>query len=156
MQRRVRGRWRAPFEATITVLELIGSEQPRFLEFQAHVLGNSPMSFVLQELAQELEVPAEKAAIAVARGCRDLDCLEKQRGRWQDPAEVVGATNLAALRHVCRARLSRVSRASRRQRLMSIQRRIESAYSLARTRAWVQEFIGPPPGKPGEVRADAR
>ncbi len=156
MQSRSRGRWREPFEATITVLELIGSEQPQFLEFHAHVLGNSPMSFVLQKLAQELGVPAERAVKAVARACRDLDRLEKQRGRWKDPAEVLGSPDLAALRYVCSARLSRISKATRRQRLMSIQRRIESAYSLARTRAWVNEFIGSRPEEPAEARDDVR
>ncbi len=157
MQAKAKGRWEAPFEATVTVLELIGSEQPRFVEFQAHVLGNSPLSFVLQKLAQEIEVPVEEAAQAISRACRDLDRLEKQRGRWRDPAEVLGGTtNLAALCHVCRARLSRISKASRRQRLMSIQRRIEAAYRLGRTRAWIKDFIGPLPGKSGEARADAR
>ncbi len=154
MQTRAQGRWEAPFEATIAVLELIGSEQPQFLEFQAHVLGNSPMSFVLQKLAQELEVPTEKAVKTVAQACRDLDRLEQQRGRWQDPAKVLGSPNLVALGYVCRARLSRNLTASRRLRLMRIQRRIESAWRLARTRAWVNEFIGPLPRKPAEARGD--
>ncbi len=156
MQTKARGRWGAPFEAMIAVLELIGSEQPQFLEFQAHVLGNSPMSFVLQKLAQELGVPAEKAAKAIGQACRDLDRLEKQRGRWQDPAKVVGSPNLAALRHACGARVGRVFDIARRRRLEVIQRRVEAAYGLARTRAWVDDFIGPLPARPGEVQGDAR
>ncbi len=140
-------RWGAPIEATIAVLELIASEQPQFLDFQAHVLGNSTMSFVVQKLAGELGVAPEELVKAFGQAARDLDRLEKHRGRWQDPVKVLGATNLAALRHVCEARLTRVWKVARRTGLQRIQRRVEAAYKLARTRVWIDDFIGPLPAK---------
>ncbi len=140
-------RWGAPIEATIAVLELIASEQPQFLEFQAHVLCNSTMSFVVQKLAAELGVSPEELVKTFGRACRDLDRLEKHRGRWQDPVKVLGSPNLAVLGYVCRARLSRVWKINRRRRLERIKRRVESAYKLAQTRVWIDDFIGPLPAK---------
>ncbi len=151
------GPWGAPIEATLASLELIATEQPGLLEFQVHVLGNGTMSFAVAKLAAAFEVPPEKLGPAVVRACRDLDRLEKHRGRWRDPAKVLGAPDLGALRYVCRARLNRVSEVARRRRLERIERRVEAAYKLARTRIWVDAFIGPLPVKrQEEVQSDVR
>ncbi len=146
------GKWGAPIEATITVLELIASEQPGMLEFQVHVLCNSTMSFAVQKLAAELGVSPERLGKVIGRACMDLDRLEKHRGRWRDPAKVLGSPDLGALRYVCGARLNRVSKVARRRRLMSIERRVEAAYNLARTRIWVDAFIGPLPARRKEAQ----
>ncbi len=50
-----------------------------------------------------------------------------------------------------RARLERVPQLSRRRRLERILERIDAAHQLARTRAWVENFIGPPPAGPLEA-----
>ncbi len=151
------GQWGAPIEATITVLELIASEQPGMLEFQVHVLCNSTMSFAVQKLAVELGVSPERLGKVIGRACMNLDRLEKHRGRWRDPTKVLASPNLGALRYVCRARLNRVSKVVRRRRLERIERRVEAAYNLARTRIWVDAFIGPLPVKPKEeVQSDVR
>ncbi len=146
------GPWGAPVEATVAVLELVASKQPELLEFQAHVLCNSTMSFAVQKLAAAFDVPIEKVGGAVSRACGELDRLEKQRGTRRDPAtspqKAKGASpdspNLAALLRVCQARLKRVSSVGRRRRLEKIRRRVQAAYELARTRAWIGAFIGPP------------
>ncbi len=153
---RASGPWGAPIEATLATLELIASEQPGLLEFQVHVLCSSTMSFAVQKIAAELGVSPEQLGKAIGRACMDLDRLEKQRGRWRDPAKIVGATNLAALRYVCRTRLNRASKVVRRRRLASIERRVEAALSVARTRAWVDDFIGPLPEKRKEAKGDVR
>ncbi len=82
-------RWGAPIEATITVLELIASEQPRCLEFQVHVLCNSTMSFAVQKIAAELAVSPERLGKVIGRACMDLDRLELERrlGLDQEPEE---------------------------------------------------------------------
>ncbi len=71
----------------------------------------------------------------------------QNRSFWRTPI----AATAAVLRRACRARLKRVPQLSRRRRLERIQRRIDAAYQLARTRAWIEDFIGPPaePGKAG-------
>jgi len=146
-------RWGAPSEASIAVLELIASEQPELLEFQAHVLWNGTMSFAVEELAAAFSVPPQELAGAIGRACHDLDRLEKRRGAWRDPGQVLGTRpNLAALRHLCQARLRRAWHLPRRRRLERIYQKLEAAYAHARTRAWIDDFIGSLPATGGEVR----
>ncbi len=145
-------RWGAPIEASAGVLELVGSEQPELLEFTVHVLAAGTMSFAVKKLAAELEVAPDRLAWTVERACRELDRLEKHRGRWHEPARVLGKPNLAALRLVCHTRLHRMSLLKRRQRLLGIQRKLERAWQLARTRAWIDDFLSELPHKPPEAR----
>ncbi len=146
------GGWGAPIAASAGVLELVGSEQPELLDFTAHVLANSTMSFALENLAAELEVAPDRLGWTVERACRDLDRLERHRGRWRDPARVLGKPNLAALRFVCHFRLQRVPVVKRRLRLQRIQRKLERAWQLARTRAWIDDFLSEP-GEPARKEA---
>ncbi len=135
--------WETPVEASAAVLEIIASEQPELLQFQAQALLNGPLSFAVRELAAAFSVAPEEVAQEIGQACIHLDRLEKRRRTWRDPAEVLDSPNLAALLCVCRTRLKRVSPPTRRHRLERIQRRLEPAYELARTRAWVHAFIGP-------------
>jgi hypothetical protein len=150
------GPWRAPIAASTAVLELVASEQPRLLAFQVHVLRNSPMSFAVEQLATAFAVPADKLGEAILRACKHLDRMETHRGAWRSPSSVVKEPNLAALHHVCAARLARTTNAKHRQRLLVIQRRIVAAYEQARTRAWLEDFLGPLPVKKQEGPSDDR
>ncbi len=153
---KARERWGAPIEASLAVLELAASEQPELLEFQAHVLGNSTMSFAVQKLAAAFDVPPEKVGRTVTLACKGLDRLEKHRGKQQDPEKLLDAPNLAALLHVCHARLNRVTQVNRCRRLERIQRTVKRAYEQARTRAWIDDFIGPLPATAREGQSDVR
>ncbi len=144
---RFAGRWRPPMEATVAVLELTAAEDPDLFDFTAHALANSCMSFAVRTLAGDLSVTPQSVGLEIARACRQLDQLEKQHRVWRDPAEVVDAPNLKALRHVCRARLDRTSPGARHNRLNKVRRRLEAAWELARTRAFIEDFIGPQPGE---------
>ncbi len=139
--------WGAPVEACLGALEVIASEQPELLEFQAQTLLNSTMGFAVRELGAALEVAPENVGQAVSRACTDLDRLAKHRRTWRDPAEILDSPNLTALLYVCRARLDRTSPPTLRRRLEKVLRRLESAYGLARSRAWIEDFIGPLPQK---------
>ncbi len=139
--------WEEPVAAIAAILELSASEQPELLEFQAHALLNSTMGFALRKLATALDVTPEKVGPTIWRACADLDRLEKLRRTWREPRQVLDSPNVAALRYACRARLNRVSPSPRQQRLQRTLRRIERAHDLARTRAWVNDFIGPLPAK---------
>ncbi len=157
--------WGAPVEASAAILEVVASGQPELVEFQAQTLLNSTMSFAVRELASAFGVPPEKVGEEVARACNHLDRLERIRRTWQDPAEVLpkggkwndlDSPNLAALVYICGARLKRASPPTRQQRLERIQRRLEAAYKVARTRVWIDDFIGPLPAKPRKVEGDDR
>ncbi|MCP3963759.1 MAG: hypothetical protein GY719_38475 [bacterium] len=124
------------------LLELTASGLPQRLSFQLDVVMKSPARSALYELAAVFDVPHDQVGQAVFRACKDLDRLERQRGRWRDPAKILDSPNLAALRHVCHARLNRVSKLARQHRLERILQRVEQAYELARSRAWIEAFIG--------------
>ncbi len=137
--------WRAPVEASAAILEAVASSQPELVEFQAQALLNSTMSFAVRELAGAFGVAPEKVGEAIRRACNHLDRLERIRRRWRHPSEFVESPNLAALVHVCQARLQRTSPAARRLKLERIRRRLEAAYQVAQTRSWIDDFIGPVP-----------
>ncbi len=143
------------FDAVVAVLELVASGRPEMLEFQLETLLNSPMGFAVHDLASDLDVPWERVSFTLYRACLDLDRLEKRRGAWRDPEKILQSPNIAALRHVCRARQGRVTGVARRRQLDVTLRRLERAHALARSRAWIEDFIGPPAGSRGEAR-DAR
>ena len=138
--------WEAPISASIAILELTATEHPELLEFQIHVLGNSTMSFALEKLATAFDVSRRRIGSTVLKACKDLDRLEQRRGAWREPAKILDSPNLAALLSVGTARLGRLSRA-RRLRLERIMHKVERAYRLARSRAWIEAFIGPLPKK---------
>ncbi len=146
------GPWRAPYESTLAVIEIVASEQPDLIEFHVQALRNSPVSFAMRELATDFDVAPEDVGEAVGRACIHLDRLERHRRAWRDPTEVVESPNLAALVAVCRARIRRASPPKRRQKLERILRRVEPAYQLAQTRAWLDDFIGPLPRKRKEAQ----
>ncbi len=157
--------WGAPIEATAAVLEVIATEQPELLEFKAQALLNSTMSFALRELAAAFEVAPERVGEAVGRACYHLDRLQRHRRTWRPPAEVLhqgdkrnplNVPNLSALLYFCRARLNRTSAPTRRHKFERILRRLEAADQLARTRVWIDDFIGPLPAKQKEAQRDVR
>ncbi len=149
--RRTASRWLPPAEASVAVLELTASEDPGLLDFTAHALGTSAMSFAVDTLATDFGVPRDQVGHAIGRACRQLDRLENQRGFWRDPAQVVETPNLAALRRVCLVRLDRLPTGARRTRLDKVRRRLEAAWELARTRAFIEDFLGPIPHAPREA-----
>ncbi len=144
--------WLAPTESALGVLEIVASEQPALLPLLTHALLESPVAFAFRELAATFNVAPEDVGEAVGRACTHLDRLERHRRTWRDPAEVVESPNLAALVFVCRARINRVSQLKRRQKLERMLRRIEPVHRQARTRAWIDDFIGPLPAEGERAR----
>ena len=131
----------SPVDAVAAVLELSGSERPELLELQIEALLHSPLRYCLLQLATDFGVPMAKLGLVVYTACGDLDRLERRRVVWSDPAEVLSSPNVAALVHVCRARVGRVAGITRRQRLEAIVlERLERAYAHAEERAWIEAF----------------
>ena len=130
--------------AVIALLEVTASGHSSLLEFQLQTILNSPARFAIYDLASAFDVSHEQVGHVVYRACTDLDRLERRRDPWKDPAKILASPNLAALLHVCHARLNRVQKLARRRRIETILRRIERAHELARSRAWIEAFIGEP------------
>ncbi len=149
---RLSGRWRPPVEASLAVLELLAGEDPDLLDFTAHALNTSATSFAVDTLAADFGVVRDRVGRTIGRASRHLDRLEKHRASWRDPAEVVETPNLAALRYVCHVRFDRLAPGARRRRLAKVQRRLEAAWELARTRAFIEDFLGPLPDIRGGER----
>lgn len=143
-------------EALVCVLELTASERPELLDLHLDALLHSNMRPTVLRLAAEFGVSVDKLEHSLYRASLDLDRLEKARRVWRDPARVLEAPNLAALVGLCRARAGRVHAIARRRRLETILGKLERAYELARSRAWIEDFIGPPQNQRQEAQGADR
>ncbi|MCP3958267.1 MAG: hypothetical protein GY719_10490 [bacterium] len=130
--------------AIVAVLELIGSEHPPLLHFQLDTLLRSTTRIAVHDLASGFAVPLDQVAQTIHKACLDLDNLERKRGVWKDPTLFLQSPNVVALLHVCQARAGRTTERHRRRKLEVIERRLRAAHELARSRAWIEAFIGPP------------
>ncbi len=128
--------------AVTELLELTASGLPQRLGYQLELVLKSPARSGVYELAAAFDVSHDQVGQAVYQACKDLDRLERHRGRWRDPAKVLDSPNLTALLYVCQARLHRVSKLARQTRLTRILRRVDRAHERARSRAWIEAFIG--------------
>lgn len=116
------------------------------------MLLSSPARSGVYELAAALDVPHHQVAREIYRAAVDLNRLEKLKGSWRDPVKILGSPNLAALMHVCHARRNRATDPRRQVRIEKILRRVAQAYELARSRAWIEDFIGPLPESSREAQ----
>ncbi len=138
---------REALTAVVDLLELTATLRPELLDFQLDSLRNSPVRFAVLDLASGLGVPEHRIAAAIYLACHDLDQLAATRRVWRDPSEVLEAPNVAALHHVCQARLSRTA-GPKRGRLEITLRRLRKAHELLQSRAWIEDFLGRPLPQP--------
>ncbi len=142
--------------AVVELLELTATGRPERLDFQLDTLLNSPVRFAVRNLASTFDVPIEKVAVTVYQACNDLDQLNLTRRVWSDPGQLLQSPNLAALYHVCQARLGRTT-GPKRGRLEITLRRLRKAYELLQRRQWIEDFIGRPlPKSPNEPQSADR
>ncbi len=135
--------------AIAATLELFASERPELLGFQLEVLLSSSMQRVAENFAADCGAPLRDLDPVIQRASLDLDNLERRRGAWRDPAEILESPNAAALVQLCRARQGRVQGSQRRLKLQHIHRKLEEAREHANRRKWIEGFIGPrAPAKP--------
>ena len=133
-----------PTSTVVDLLELTATERPELLEFHVETLLNSVMGFAVHQLAADFGVPLEKVGLTLYQASQDVDRLVKRRGVWRNPAQVLESPNVSALLYLCRARAHRLHGTARQRRLDVILRKLERADELARSRAWIEDFIGPP------------
>ncbi len=138
------------------LLEVTASGHPQLVDYTLGLVLRSPARSAVYELAAAFDVSHDQVGREIHQACAGLDRLERLRGPWRDPAKILGTPNLAALLYVCYARRNRVSTPARQRRLERILRRVERAYELARSRAWIEAFIGPQPEKPPEAESADR
>lgn len=130
------------FGAVIAVLEMTASWRPDLLEFQLETYLNSPMRFVVFELASILEIQHDQVGPALRRASVQVDRWVKRGGSGQPPVETIRQSrNLSAVLQVCRARIGRVSGIERR-RLEKLLEELERARFTSGDRSWIETFIG--------------
>ena len=127
----------------VEMIELIASHRPDLLPPYIDMAANSPARFAIVNLVSDLDArePADlhRATLKIVS---DLDRLERRRGGWRHPRQVVHRPNVGGLLSFCRARIENVSEASRRRRLEVLARKLERAYEREKTLAWITDFIG--------------
>lgn len=141
-------------ETAAAVLELTASQRPELMDFQLEALNTSRHGMAVYELASAFGVRPEFVGRTVLAACGDLDSLEKARNAWREPGQILEAPNIAALRTVCEARLSRVPGLGHRRRLAVILRKIGEAQEFARVRGLIESFIEGGPDGPGMAGQD--
>ncbi len=133
------------------LLEVIASERPDLLgPVVATLKLDSDSSGGLQELASSWEVRSPTPASGrselfevALKAARDLDRLEKRRGGWRHPREVVEEPNLTVLYSFTLRRIER-SRIVRGRRLRVLASKLERAYEGERQRRMIEAFIYEP------------
>ncbi len=136
-----------PTEDVISLLEVVASELPEALPFLVAVLAESPARPVLLELVTFFEVtwPAE-VADAAGKIATQLDRLERDRRKWTEPDEVLGAssagvTALAAFSSRRAGRRRGGRRGVRPAQVLRVERRLRSAAGLEHARGLVDDLL---------------
>ena len=132
-------------ESLAAMIELLASQRPDLLPVYLDMAGNSPVRVAILELVSEFDVREPTGLCEAALKTRtDLDRLEKRRGGWRHPQQVVTQPHIGALLYFCRARIQRVSNNGRRRRLEVLARKLERVREREKTMAWINNFIGSP------------
>ena len=127
------------------MIELIASHRPDLLPIYLDMASNSPARFAILELASDLGVRETADLYQTAlKIVADLDRLERRRGGWRHPRQVVPAPNVGGLLRFCRARIPNVTGISRRRRLEILARKLQRVHDREKTLAWITDFIGTP------------
>ena len=130
-------------DAVAAMLELVTSQRPDLLPAYLDMASNSPARFAVLELASELGIrDADDFYPTLLKIVADLDRLERRRGGWKHPRQIVQNPNIAGLLYFCRARISNVSGIGRRRRLEVMARKLQRVHDREKTRAWITDFIG--------------
>ena len=130
-------------ETVAAMIELIASHRPDLLPIYLDMASNSPARFAVLELASDFDVRETADLHPVAlKVVADLDRLERRRGGWRHPQQVVPTPNLGGLLHFCRARIQNVAGTSRRRKLEILARKLQRVHDREKTLAWITDFIG--------------
>ncbi len=130
-------------ENLAAMLEILASQRPDLLQVYLDMACNSPARFAMLELAADCSLRDTKdLGQTVLKATADLDRLERRRGGWKHPRDVVHRPNVGGLLVFCHARLQNVTGIGRRRRLEFIARRLQRVHERERTMAWITDFIG--------------
>ena len=130
-------------ENLAAMTELLAGKRPDLLPVYLDIVCHSPASFAVLELASDCDVRDTKDLHrAVLKIMADLDQLERKRGGWKHPREVVHRPNAGGLLRFCHARIQNTTGVGRRRRLEVIARKLQRVYEQEKTLAWITDFIG--------------
>ncbi len=136
-------------QALLATLETLASECPSnaLLSFTVRTWLDSPARADLLALATCWGVEPEQFAATVTRASTGLDRIERRRGGWRIPRQVIERPNLPptlALLQFAVARVERVVGVVRRRKLETVIHKLERAYLVEARRAHIQDFLKPP------------
>ncbi len=143
-----------PTQTLLATLETLASECPALLGYAVRTLLASPARPDLLNLAHRWGAEPKQLAATVLNASTGLDQIERRRGRWSTPRQVINGPQLPptlALLQLAIIRAERVAGAARRRRLSGIIRKLSRAHDAETQRARIQSFLRPP-AKP--VRID--
>lgn len=146
MDSRTNGLYEPP-QALLATLEILATECPGLLGFAVRTWLESPARPDLLNLARRWGVEPEQLAATVLNTSTGLDRLERRRGGWRTPGQVINRPNLPptlSLIQLGIVRAERVATTGRRRRLEVIVRRLERVHQREAQRAWLQKFLTPP------------
>lgn len=130
-------------ETVVAMIELIASQRPDLLSIYLDLASNSPARYAVLELVEDFNVRETKDLHqAVIKAVADLDRLERRRGGWRHPEQVVSSPNVGGLLYLCRARIHSAMATGRRRRLEVLARKLQRAHDREKTHAWITDFIG--------------
>ncbi len=130
-------------EAVAAMLELVASRRPDLLPAYLDMASNSPARFAVLELVADVGLrDSPDPYRGLLKIMADLDQLERRRGGWTHPRQIVSHPNVGALLYFCRARIQNAAGIGKRRRLEVMARKLQRVHEREKTRAWINEFIG--------------
>ncbi|MEM7352470.1 MAG: hypothetical protein AAF657_16845 [Acidobacteriota bacterium] len=129
----------------VAMMELTARQRPDLLPAYIDMACNSPARFAVLELVSDLgaKEPTDLSRISL-KIVTDLDRLEKRRGGWRHPRQVLHKPNVGGLLDFCRARIQNVDESRRKRRLEVMSHKLERAWEREKTLTWITDFIGTP------------
>lgn len=130
-------------DTVVAMIELIAAHRPDLLKVYLEMATDSPARFAVAELASDCNVREIGDLNRITQKIiADLDRLERRRGGWQHPKQVVQNPNIGGLLRFCRARIQNVNSLGRRRRLEVMARKLQRVHDREKTHAWITDFIG--------------
>ncbi len=130
-------------ETVAAMMELMATHRPDLLPVYLDMATNSPARFAVLELASDFNVrETNELHQATLKIIGDLDRLERRRGGWRHPRQIVQNPNISGLLVFCRARIQNVNGLGRRRRLEVMARKLQRVHDREKTHAWITDFIG--------------
>ncbi len=128
----------------VAVLEAIASERPDLLRPLVSALEHSPAGGELVAIAKAWNKPVDLLAEVAVTTSEHLERLERRRGVWRHPSQLVASPNVPALASFAQARRDRVPGLDRYRRLDMLALKLGRIAELEHERRAIEAFLREP------------